>query len=152
MKKVAPLALLLLSVSLSVAHTETTAQFPSFQVEITLTDKAAEKLKASGDMLEVDAYYYGTPRAGDTTPVNDNGDIDLGDDSKTISHPATVTIGGAEYDASLLEHIIDGEPHLLINVNSATHDENILECDIFEDKLSVAVKGPNKLNCKLIGE
>jgi hypothetical protein len=152
MKKLFPLALILFAAPLSTAHAATPGLFPSFQVEITLSDKAAEKLKSSGDMLEVDAFYFGTPRAGDTTPVNDNGDIDLGDDSKTISHASTVTIGGSEYDTSLLEHLVDREAHLLINVNSSTLDENILECDVFEDKLSVAVTGPNKLNCKLIGE
>jgi hypothetical protein len=152
MKKLIPLALLLSASLFSPANAATAALFAPFKVEITLTDKAAEKLKSSGDMLEIDAYYLGTPRAGDTTPVNDNGDIELGQDSKTISGPATVTIGNSEYDGSLLEHLIDREAHLLINVNSSTQEENILECDIFENKLSVAVKDLVKLNCKLIGE
>ena len=152
MKKLFSLALLLCTSHVAPALAETPALIPSFQVEITLTDKALEKLKATSDMLEVDAYFLGDPLAGDKTPVNDNGQIELAEDSKSISQAGTVKFGDIEYDGSLLDHLIDHEPHLLINVNSTKFDENTLDCDIFEDKVSVAVASPPKLNCKLIGE
>ncbi len=152
MKNRIPLALLFCLGQLSMAVAETPALIPSFQVEITLTDKAVEKLKATSDTLEVDAYFLGDPLAGDKTPVNDNGQIELADDSKTITQAGTVKFGDVEYDGSLLDHLIDHEVHLLINVNSTKFEENTLDCDIFEDKISVAVANPPKLNCKLMGE
>jgi len=152
MKKIASLAFVLLATHVTLARAETAALTPPFQVEITLSDKAAQKLKETGDTLEVDAYYQGTPLAGDQTPVDDEGSIDLGDDSQTIAKAGIVKFDASEFDGSLLSHVIGHEIEVLINVNSTKFGENVFDCDIFEDKISLAVSSTPKLNCKVADE
>lgn len=152
MAKIIPLTFLLLTLQGPAVFAETPALIPSFQVEVILTEKAAAKLKETSDMLEVDAYFLGDPLAGDKTPVDDDGQIELGDDSKTISQPGIVKFPETEFDGNLLDHLIDHTAHVLINVNSTKFDTNTLDCDVFEDKVSVAVANMPKLNCKLVGE
>ncbi len=152
MKKLIPLALLLLTSTTIPAIAETMATIPKFTVELVLTDAAKAALKESGDKPQIDVYYQGKPIAGDKTEVNDEGQIALGDDSTILFQPGPVEIGGTEFDASLLDHIEGKEAHVLINVNSSKLDKNVIDCDVFEDKISVAVKEPIKLQCDVAAQ
>ena len=147
MKKLIPLAFLLLSFAPIPATSATMAKIAMFKVELVYTEAAAAKLKETGDKLQIDVYYLGAPIAGDKTELNDEGQIALGDDSTILFQPGPAEFGGNEFDASLLDHIIDHEAHVLINVNSSKLDKNVIDCDVFEDKVSVAAKEPVKLQC-----
>ena len=147
MKKIIPLTLLIITAVSIPAMAETMAKIPKFTVELVLTEAASAKLKETGDKPQIDIYYQGTPLAGDKTSVNDEGQIELGEDSTVLFQPGPAEFGGTEFDASLLDHIEGKEAHVLINVNSSKFDKNVIDCDVFEDKVSEAAKAPVRLNC-----
>ncbi len=43
---------------------------------------------------------------------------------------------------------------MLVNVFSGRHSspDNLLDCDFFQDKITVAARAPIPIHCKLIGE
>ncbi len=129
----------------------------SYDVQISLSSAVETKLKNSGETITISAVYFGEPLAGKSHRklTAEDGNIYFNnEEEKSILGADTVTMGHVKYDSDLLKHIVGGEPNVLINVHSSRKkfENNLLDCDIFQDKVSVAAKTPIVLNCKLIGE
>jgi len=151
MKKFLAIALLISSTSLTSAFAEAAGNIPAFKVEFSFTQAAKDQMKASNDALEIDVYYVGVPKEGDKTPVNEDGQIELVEESQDVGKLTSFNFGNVDFDSSLLDHTADHEVHVLINVNSSKADDTVLDCDVFEDKISVATAAPVKLSCDYSG-
>jgi hypothetical protein len=126
----------------------------AFDVRITLSDLAAERLRTTREGIVVSAYYTGDPLPSAENRANQIGTIDLGAENReVIGAEGLVRITGKKIDLRRLDWI-KGPVMLNVNVYSArrTNPDNILSCDFFDGKLSSAVRKTPTLHCTLIEE
>lgn len=131
-----------------------TAKTPyGFDVQLTLTPRAAEKLSETDEAVNVAAMFYGLP-ASDTAPGIDEHGMEIGlgrDDIEVAPQSALVVVPGAGFDPTYMPGV-KGEPEVLINVYSArkTHENNLLSCGIYQGPIAMAQKKPIDIQCDLI--
>ncbi len=136
----------------SSAHAANELEVPDFRIDVTLSEKAAAKLSASKEWVHISAFYYGEaakPKDGD-----EMGQIWLGNEDADIEGEGSVTFGNIKIDAKRLKLVKGRKAIVNINVYSSrkVFPDNVLDCELFEDKVEVAVKAPVTIVCKLIGE
>ena len=126
----------------------------AFDVAVTLSDKAAARLKMRNESIIVSADYSGDPKPGAEGRANQIGMINLGvENVEVIGAEGRVRITGTKIDIKRLDWI-KGPVMLNVNLDSGRHSspDNILACDFFDGKLSAAVHKTPTLQCSLIEE
>lgn len=123
-----------------------------FDVVVKFTPEAAERLKVTHEKVIVSAYYYADPDAKYETKANEIGQIDLGDEELKIEpNDQTVHLEG-KLSRKGLKWAGDHAPRVNINVYSArlSGPDNILDCNIFEDDITVGQTQTPTITCGLI--
>jgi len=142
---VAPVAVAVAAASEAIAR--------PFDLALTLTPAAAEKLKAMGESVALSAYYYGDARIDAAEHANEVDLIDLGDELIDVAPVNGITrFKGEGIDPAKFVWIEGGKPSVLINVYTARKvaPDNLVSCGIFQDLIDVAQKEPIKIDCDLI--
>lgn len=140
----------------SAAAAESDAASPyAFSVDITLSPPAAQQLSRHRETIKLAAFYYGLPKPGLPKGIdNGMGQVYLGETELEIpGADGRAHFDGKGVQTSRLRYI-EGEPQLNLNVYSGrrSSEDNLLDCDFFEDAVRVAHAAPLKIHCKLIGE
>jgi hypothetical protein len=125
----------------------------AFDINLTLTARAAERLASTDERVMVDAMYYGLP-VSDDAPGIDKEDMEIGLGASEIEvapESAAVKVTGEGFDATYLKSV-KGDPEVLVNIYSArkTHENNLLNCGIYQGPVSMAQKKPVEIQCDLI--
>lgn len=127
----------------------------AFDLNITLSPKAAATLQKTKEGITVSARYYGDPTAAAKKHANEVGQIDLGgDDVQLPGRAGPARISGQGVKTNRLQWI-DGAPKVNVNVFSSrlTHADNLLSCDLIDGDVAQVVKAqPVELHCALITE
>ncbi|MGA0531041.1 hypothetical protein [Hansschlegelia sp. KR7-227] len=134
-----------------------------FVVQVSLSPKALAKLSAISESVTVSSFYHGKaskkPTAADITRAEADGEepgqIELPGD--TVTMPAVGGVanmparGVTAADAAAYGR---NPVHVNVNVFSARKaaEDNLLDCDLFDDRLAVARAKPVIITCRLIGE
>lgn len=125
----------------------------AFDVNLTLTARAAERLASTDERVIVDAMYYGLPASDDAPGLNREGmEIGLGASEIEIApQSVAVKVTGEGFDTTYMNSV-KGEPEVLVNVYSArkTHANNLISCGIYQGPVSMAQKKPVDIQCDLI--
>jgi len=125
----------------------------AFEVNLTLTPRAAEMLARTDEFVTVAAMYYGRPVASNSPGIDEHRmEIGLGrDDVEVPPQSASVKASGAGFDATYLSSV-EGEPEVLVNVYSArkTHENNLLDCGIYQGPIAMAQRRPVDIACDLL--
>jgi hypothetical protein len=127
---------------------------PAFSVTVSLSPKAAARLAHPKETIMISADFYGDSNGKNRKLENDVGEIDLAPSQKDeIPGAGAAQFHGPRYDASKLAYVDANGLQVLINVFSGRHSspDNLLDCDLFQDKIALAAKGI-AIHCKLIGE
>ena len=131
------------------------AAVPHFRVRVSLSPAATKRLSSTSETIIVSAsyYYYGWPVNAAAPGLNQVGQIDLGREQHELSRPGMAQFTGTSFHASA-PGVLNGPPKVNINVYSGrkSSPDNLLDCDIFQDKIVLANKAPIKIHCKLINE
>jgi hypothetical protein len=126
----------------------------AFDVKMTLSDKAAMRLKMRHESIVVSADYSGEPKKNAMGHANEIGMINLGvENVEVVGAEGRVRVTGTKIDIKRLDWI-KGPVMLNVNLFSGRHAsaDNILACDFFDGKLSSAVRKTPELHCSLIEE
>lgn len=128
----------------------------SFDVDITLSKKAAAKLVAEKEGIVVFASYYGDPKPSAEKYANEVGQIDLTPQDEEVEIPGSggrAHISGTNVDAKRLDWLA-GPAKVNVNVASArkSSSDNLLNCDFIDGPLADFRKAPVTLHCYLIEE
>jgi len=134
-----------------------------FQVEVTLSEKAAAKLASIDEAITVATFYYGErakkpSKAEIQAAESDGQDPNMlevaGDDVQLPGEGGVADMTGSTITKKDIANW--GKNPVNVNVNvfsSRLHSEdNLLECGIFEDKVELAQAQTIEISCKLIGE
>ncbi|ESW79891.1 hypothetical protein [Mesorhizobium sp. M0159] len=128
----------------------------SFDINVTLSKKAAAKLAAEKERIVVFASYYGDPKRSAEKRVNEIGQIDLTPQDEEVEIPGTAGhahISGTKVDTKRLDWLA-GPPEVNVNVASArkSSPDNLLSCDFIDGPLGDAQRKTVTLHCGLIEE
>lgn len=127
----------------------------AFSVDITLSPPAAQQLSRHRETIKLAAFYYGLPKPGLPEGIdNEMGQVFLGETELEIpGADGRAHFDGKGVQTSRLRYI-EGEPQINLNVYSGrrSSEDNLLDCDFFEDAVRVAHAAPLKIHCKLIRE
>ena len=121
-----------------------------FDVALTVTPAAAEKLKSLNQTIEVSGYYFGAPIAAAKEKANEAGEINLGEDLiNGGAASGTVKLPGTGIDPVALQSVDSGKPSVLVSayLNPTSGLENVLNCTTFKDTVEAAQKTPVAISC-----
>ncbi|MGE3645194.1 MAG: hypothetical protein AB7F96_15200 [Beijerinckiaceae bacterium] len=123
----------------------------SFSVTLRFSNAAKRKLSAMGELVTVSAMYGGEPKRG-AKEAGEDGTLGLGSEDKTVTPEEQRLVFRGVYDRKLARRALKGAPQLLINVYSARrkHQDNLLDCGIWDGPLRNAAAARIAITCKLI--
>lgn len=148
------------AISVAVASTAVSlAQAPvadpyGFDIEVALSPKAAAELAARHEQVTAYASYFGQPAPGAEKHVDEVGQIDLANQTKTVA----ANSGAFHFDGPAIDPrrlaLIDGTVMVNLNVASArkSSEDNLLACDFIQGALADVRKAAITLHCGLISE
>ncbi len=125
---------------------------PPYEVVVSLSQKAKDKLASSKEMVHVSAMYYGEAEEGFTG--DDMGEIQLGEEDADLPGEGPVKFGEVKMSKHDIEQVVGQKPSVLINVYTSrkVFEDNLLDCGIFQGLVEEAAQKPIAIACKLIGE
>ncbi|CCV04225.1 conserved exported hypothetical protein [Mesorhizobium metallidurans STM 2683] len=144
------------SVLLACAVSATAQSDMGFDINVTLSKKAAARLAAKKEGIVVFASYYGDPKRNAEKHANEIGQISLEQKDEQVEIPGTgghAHISGAKVDTKRLDWLA-GPTKVNVNIASArkSSSDNLLNCDFIDGPLSDVQKEPVTLHCGLIEE
>ncbi len=125
-----------------------------FDFKITLSDKAAAKLKSVHETITVWASFYGEPTREGENHTDEMGMVDLGKESFELpAQPGVVHITGKKAGGAKLKWV-KGQPSVNVNLYTSrkSSDQNLIECDLIDGAVAKVQAKPITVNCFLIGE
>jgi len=125
---------------------------PSFEIEVSLSEKANAKLKANKETIIVSASFTGTPKDTTSEEYIKSGEMGIASHDIELRDSRIAKFEGVKFLKSLYDSLADKDIQLLINIFSGRRStgDNLLNCDIIQDKMS-NIKGRRfTLKCKLI--
>lgn len=96
--------------------------------------------------------YAGDPAPGVGAPfVDELGFVYLGQSQVDVSGKSKVVIDGSALKKDMLKYL-QGEPRVNVNIATARRifEDNLLNCNAFDDDIKVAVAAPVVLHCELL--
>lgn len=128
-----------------------------FDVNVTLSSKAAAKLAAKKEGIVVFATYYGDPKKGADKHTNEIGQISVSTSDENVGISGAggrAHISGAKVDPKSLDWVA-GPLKVNVNVASArkSSSDNLLDCDLIDGPVAnVRKNAPVEMHCYLIDE
>lgn len=124
-----------------------------YDIALSFTPAALEKIKARGSQMEISALYYGNARPS-TVQLADpkDGTIHLNTDTLQVeARDQTVHMTGAGAQTENLQHITGQKPLVLINIYSTKggRKDGLIGCGVFQDYVESAQAKPVAIHCDL---
>jgi hypothetical protein len=115
---------------------------PSFEITVSLSAKAKQKLKKDKETILVIAYFSGQPKDTTSEEYLKSGGMGITSAQREIKDSGIAKFEGVKFSKALYDSLADKDIQLLINVVSGRKStkDNLLNCDILEDKMS-RIKG-----------
>ena len=139
--------------------TQQQPDFPGFTVEVSLSEKAIQKLLEAKETIVAVSYFTASPRKGISPKsykklLSRPGPLGLGTVEVEAKPGESLKFGAIKLDQSAIGVIDEQGPQLLLNVVSGrrSSENNLLLCDIFEGSLKSVQRTVISITCKLIDE
>jgi hypothetical protein len=124
----------------------------TLRLAVTFDPPAAQQLDRMGEMVVVNAVFFGDPAKGNWLPLDEMGQVWLGGEEFTVfPTPQSLVIGsslaGAPFEAVVA-------PIVNVNVYSArlADDNNLLDCGIVEGPVAELARREQHIHCRLLGQ
>lgn len=129
-----------------------TVIIPEFEIQLSVSQKAEEKLKNDGESIIVQAYFSGVPRDTTSEEYLESGQISIGGSRVELFDKRIARFQNVKIARSKLDEITDKNFEVLINIFSGrrTTGNNLLDSDLLQEGIE-SVKGKRHvLKTKLI--
>lgn len=128
---------------------------PSFEIELSLSPKANEKLRTRKESIIVAAYFSGQPKDTTSKEYMESGAMSLAEAKEELmGEDRTAKFENVKFPRSLYDSLADKDIQVLINIYSGRRSgpDNLLDCDILQEKMSAVKEKKFTLKGKLISE
>jgi|SRR6478736_6373027 len=127
---------------------------PPFEIEVTLSDLAKEKLNADKETIIVNAYVSGEPKDSIDIQINEMGLLNLAANEIELDKPGVAKFDKITISRKAYEALANKDFEILINIYSGrrSSEYNLLNAEILQEPLSAVAGKRHVLNAKLIKE
>jgi hypothetical protein len=125
---------------------------PPFEIEISLSKKAEERIIGSNETIIVDVLLEGTPKDSSAVQLEEKGSFYVGSTKREISYGQIARFDDLKFPKEKYDQLSDKDVDLIVNVYSGrkSSTDNLLHCDFLGDKISNVINKRFTLNGKLI--
>ena len=129
-------------------------RIPSFEIALDLSPEAEVKLKADKETVIVSAMFSGKPKDTTSDEYQFMGEISIQNYNVELTDQRIARFENVRFHSSVLNKLADKDISFLINVYSGRRstENNILDCEFLQDKMSVITGKRIVLKGKLISE
>ncbi len=127
---------------------------PSFAVEVSLSEKATEKLLAERESMLVTAWFSGIPKDTASKEFREWGEVFIRSFSVELDTGHIARFDGVKFSRAIYDSLASKDIRVLVNIYSGrkSSPDNLLDCEILSERMS-AIKGRTlQLAGKLISE
>ncbi|MFT3935943.1 MAG: hypothetical protein QM726_20100 [Chitinophagaceae bacterium] len=127
---------------------------PALSIAVALSQKATERLLQDKESIVIDAWFSGHPKDTASKEYKESGGIFLKASHVEVDTARAVVIDGLKFHRNLYDSLADKDIRVLVNIYSGRKSgpDNILDCEILSEKISVVKDKRNTLSCRLINE
>ena len=127
---------------------------PPFEIEISLSPKASQKITSAKETIIVDVFLTGNPKDSSKVQLEEDGSYYVGSVKREITYGQLASFSYVKFPKKIYDQLADKDVQFDINVYSGrkSSGDNLLDVDFLSGKLSTLVNKRTKLNGKLIGE
>ncbi len=125
---------------------------PPFEIEISLSPKAKERIVDSNETIIVDISLEGTPKDSSKVRLEEDGSFYVGSSTKEISYGQIARFDHLKFPKKIYDQLADKDVDLSVNVYSGrkSSPNNLLNVDFLSDKVSNIINRHFTLKGKLI--
>lgn len=125
-----------------------------FEIEVSLSPKAEEKLKEDKETVIVAAFFSGKPKDTITREYKDDGEIFVASQKIELTDLRKARFEGIKFSKGLYDSLSSKDIRLLINVFSGRRSTNVnlLDCGIISLKISKLESTSDTIKGRLIEE
>jgi hypothetical protein len=133
---------------------EKTLVVPEFAVTVKLSETAQMKLQALHESVLVIAYFDGDPLHGKGKYNAPMRGVVLGNDEKLVDANNVATFSDTKISQGDWDNLSGKDYYVTINVVSArkSSKDNLLDCGVPSDRMSIFAGKLTQVSCRLIGE
>jgi len=115
---------------------------PSFDIEVSLSEKANEKLRNDKETVVVTAWFSGQPSDTSSKEYAASGAMFIQSARVELSNSRIAKFGGIKFSKASYDSLAGKDISVLVTIFSGRRStqDNLLDCTILEEKMS-AVKG-----------
>ena len=125
---------------------------PPFEIEISLTPKAKERIVTSKETIIVAVFLEGKPKDSAKAHFEEDGSFFVGSAKKEISFGQIARIDNLRFPKKIYDQLVDKDVDLTVNVYSGrkSSNDNLIDVDLLADKVSNIINKKFLLKGKLI--
>lgn len=125
---------------------------PPFEIEVSLSPKAEEKLTKGKETIIVDVFFTGTPKDSSHAKFEEDGSFYVTSAKKEIFYGQVAKFDSIKFSKKIYDQLADKDIDLGVNVYSGrkSSQDNLLYCEPLFDKISNVVNKKFTLKGKLI--
>jgi len=127
---------------------------PSFDIEVSLSEKANEKLRSDKETVVVTAWFSGQPSDTSSKEYAASGAMFIRSARIELSNSRVATFGGIKFSQASYDSLAGKDISVLVTIFSGRRStqDNLLDCAILAEKMSVVKGRKFILEGKLIAE
>jgi hypothetical protein len=127
---------------------------PAFAVEAKLSSPADSKLQEARETLIVTAWFSGIPKDTSSKEFREWGEIFIKSHSIELDTGHIARFEGMKFPKALYDSLAGKDIRVLVNIYSGRRStpDNLLDCEILSEKMSVVKGRTMQLSGKLISE
>jgi hypothetical protein len=127
---------------------------PSFDIEVSLSEKANEKLTNDKETVIVAAWFSGQPKDTTSKEYAESGEMFIQSARVELSNSRVAKFGGIKFSKALYDSLAGKDISVLVTIFSGRRStqDNLLDCAILAEKMSAVKEQKFVLTGKLIAE
>ena len=127
---------------------------PPFEIELSLSQKANEKLKKDNETIILDAAFTGFPKDSTSKQFLEEGEFYVAFSSIELKESRVAKFEGVKFSKARYDSLADKDISVGINIYSGrkSSQNNLLDCEYLENKMSIIKDKKFVIKGKLIGE
>ena len=127
---------------------------PSFEIEVSLSQKANDKLKNSRETIILDAAFTGFPKDSTSKQFLEEGEFYVAFSSVELRDSRIAKFEGIKFSKARYDSLADKDISVGINIYSGrkSSKNNLLDCEYLDNKMSFIKNKKFIVKGKLIGE
>lgn len=125
---------------------------PPFEIDISLSNKARERITSKNETLVVDVFLNGTPKDPSKAEFEEDGSFFVGSSQKEISYGQIAKFDNLKFPRKIYDQLVDKDADFNINVYTGrkSSPDNLIDCEFLSGKLSSLINQRKRLVGKLI--